>query len=642
MRKNRLSLLILTVTLAVGFVSTAFAGQEVVIRSVDTSRSPKTTLTVMLTEVDVASRLPKEQFEVLENDRIVKRFEVKDTATTRKPLGVVLAIDTSGSMAGDPLANAKTAAKAFIQAKRPVDKIAIVGFGSEPRMLVDFTTDVQVLNQAIDRLEALGETSLYDGVSMAIGLLDGVAAQRNLIVLSDGKDTVSKTSLDEILGKAANSGSTVYSIALESPEFQGDALKNLSAQTQGRYLTASDAPALTGLYKGLASDLHNQYEISYVSKATEKNLKIAVSAKLGTLVVKGAKTVANPNHRPIKTQISPAVVEEARSILSTDSPIVAILGLFGVFAAVTLFLYSILGVVFPEHSLLKKQIDFYEEVFKKNHADAEASGKKAADFYQQLLGLTGSLAERRGLNQVIKDMLAKANIHLRPSEFIFLHLLGVLAFSILGLVLVNVWIATLFAVVGAAVPLLILQMMVEKRKQTFNNQLPDTLGLLAGSMRAGYSFLQAVNAVVEESAPHMSTEFKKVLVEARLGLSLEQALLNMAARLDSDDFRWVIMALNIQREVGGNLAELFDTLSETMRERERVRRHIKALTAEGRLSAIILFVMPFIMAVVLSFLNPTYLAPLFSTGLGRVLIVFALCMMATGALWLRKTVTIEV
>jgi tight adherence protein B len=135
-------------------------------------------------------------------------------------------------------------------------------------------------------------------------------------------------------------------------------------------------------------------------------------------------------------------------------------------------------------------------------------------------------------------------------------------------------------------------------------QLPDTLQLLAGTLKAGYGVLQAIDTVVKEVEDPTSTEFQRALTEARLGLPLEDSLGDMAERIDSDDFRWVVVAMNIQRQVGGNLAELLETVAATLRGREQVRRQISALSAEGRLSAIILIALPFVILGFLLMTNP--------------------------------------
>ncbi len=198
------------------------------------------------------------------------------------------------------------------------------------------------------------------------------------------------------------------------------------------------------------------------------------------------------------------------------------------------------------------------------------------------------------------------------------------------------------AVVGAAIPLIVLFMLIERRRKHFHEQLPDTLGLIAGSLRSGYSFLQAISVAVEETLPPTSTEFKRVLAENRLGRPLQESLENMAKRMQETDFDWTVMAINIQREVGGNLAEVLEIIADTVRERDRVRRQIRILTAEGRISVTILMVLPFFEAFLLYLMNPSYMSLLTTTRAGLVMLTIGLISMTLGYLWLRKIVYVEV
>ncbi len=172
--------------------------------------------------------------------------------------------------------------------------------------------------------------------------------------------------------------------------------------------------------------------------------------------------------------------------------------------------------------------------------------------------------------------------------------------------------------------------------------LPDTLQLMAGSLSAGYSMPQAVDTVVREGKPPISTEFNRALVETRLGVDLEDALDGIADRMASVDFTWVVMAIRIQREVGGNLAEVLTTVSATLRERERLRRQVQVLSAEGRLSAWILRMLPVVFALYLVIARPEYLEPLYTTVIGWIMIGGGVFLLAVGGFWLRKVVKVEV
>ena len=192
------------------------------------------------------------------------------------------------------------------------------------------------------------------------------------------------------------------------------------------------------------------------------------------------------------------------------------------------------------------------------------------------------------------------------------------------------------------VPLLVMRVRIDRRRRAFMDQLPQTLQLLAGSLRAGYGLLQAIDTVVKEAADPTSTEFARVLTEARLGLPLEQALEGMAQRLESEDFHWVVLAIGIQREVGGNLAELLTTVADTMRNRAALRRQIRVLSAEGRISAWVIGLMPFFVAFALQILNPGYVGALLEEFAGILMLIVGGLLLVVGAIWLRRIVQIEV
>jgi len=181
-----------------------------------------------------------------------------------------------------------------------------------------------------------------------------------------------------------------------------------------------------------------------------------------------------------------------------------------------------------------------------------------------------------------------------------------------------------------------------RRRTAFDEQLPNVLQLVAGSLQTGMSLSQALDAVVREDAQPASGEFARALGEARLGVNLDIALDGVADRLNSADLRWVIMTIRIQRETGGNLAEVLRNTVATMRERAYLRRQVRSLSAEGRLSAYVLLALPFVVAGWLLYSNPTYMHPLFSTVFGVLMLVISCVLVVIGALWMRRLINVEV
>jgi len=261
---------------------------------------------------------------------------------------------------------------------------------------------------------------------------------------------------------------------------------------------------------------------------------------------------------------------------------------------------------------------------------------------QQAMAMATRVADRAGLLTTTEQLLERADVPIRAAELLFY----VPAFAIVGFLLFAVLIGPLAGIVAAAViaigPFAYLNYSDRQRKSAFERLLPDTLILLASSLRAGFSLMQGLEAVAQETTDPMRKELQRVFTEVRLGRSIEDALGDAADRMDSDDLRWTVMAIRIQREVGGNLAVLLDTVADTMVKRERVRRELKALTAEGRLSAIVLSLLTPLLALAIWAIQPSYLQPLTHDFFGILGLIVAGVLTVVGWFWLQKIVDIEV
>jgi tight adherence protein B len=262
---------------------------------------------------------------------------------------------------------------------------------------------------------------------------------------------------------------------------------------------------------------------------------------------------------------------------------------------------------------------------------------------RRAVDLTESLAERQGFLDKVERMLERANLPIRPGEALFF----MAAATVVGFA--GAFVATQSLLVALVVGLIVvgaaifgLQFAAQRRLREFETQLPDALQLLAGTLRAGYSLPQGLDSVSNEMADPMGLELRRAITETQLGRELDQALANMADRLQSDDFAWVVMAIGIQREVGGNLAEVLLTVADTMIQRERLHREVSALTAEGRVSAAILALMPPGLGVAMYVMNPAYIARLFDNNIGLILVSLGAVSAVIGLFWMKKVVTIDV
>ncbi|GBD08033.1 hypothetical protein HRbin22_00262 [Candidatus Thermoflexus japonica] len=250
----------------------------------------------------------------------------------------------------------------------------------------------------------------------------------------------------------------------------------------------------------------------------------------------------------------------------------------------------------------------------------------------------------RGFAEDLRLQLARADLKVTPAEFLVIQIMT----AMIGLLLAQLFfrfvpLALLGLIAGFFAPRLYVAWRQRKRLQAFNAQLGDAINLMVNGLRAGYSILQAMEAVARELPPPISTEFDRVVKEQQLGLSLEQALNNMLRRVHSDDLEMLVTAILIQREVGGNLAEILDTISFTIRERVRIKGEIRVLTAQQTISGYVLMVLPIGLGLILFGINRDYMLNFFNSGiLGYFMIACTAVMMLIGYFVIQRIVRIEV
>jgi tight adherence protein B len=252
-------------------------------------------------------------------------------------------------------------------------------------------------------------------------------------------------------------------------------------------------------------------------------------------------------------------------------------------------------------------------------------------------------AESRGFSERLDGQLEAAGVSLRSGEFVVVSVGAALVGGLLGAALLrNLILALVVAGASAFVPTFLLRVALGRREEHLREQLPDVLTIMASSLRAGHSFMQSLDTVAKEIAQPAAGEFQRVVAEIRLGRPAEDALEALAERVQSDDFKWAVLAVNIQREVGGNLAEILDLVADTLRERAMLRRQIKVLTAEGRLSAWVLAILPIAIGLYMAATNPDYIGLLVTTTIGWVMLGTAGVLLVLGIFWMRKIVDIDV
>lgn len=628
----------LATLLTAGAIAAAQDGLSLTVQRADFESDGSTQVVVA---VDGATGdLPASAFSVAEDGQAIDGVEVTriEDAEEVEARNVVLLIDASGSTEGEPLDAAKAAATEFTRTVTDAGvDVGVVTFADEARLVQPPTDDVEAIVAAIAGVEADGETALFDAVLVGARTLQNLSGTRSMVVFSDGADTVENTGLDAAVTAAQTAEASVSSVALETGELDIAALERLADSTGGRLVQAANTQQLGDAFGEVATSLTNQFVLTYTSLQATGEFDLTVSVALDG--AEASDTIALLSPREGVAVGEPRVIETRDPGVFADRTILLVaLGLL--FLGLLVVLAFVLTPTGDQR--VAKTLERGLRVYRRSEGRPDRSADAGA-FGRRAVQIVASVPKPEGYDEKLQVSLDRAAWPLRSSEFTTLRVLAVVTGVLVGWGLFGQLILGLVgAVAGWLVPRLVLEQRVAARKARFLTQLPDTLQLLAGSLKAGYGILQGIDTIVKETSDPTSSEFRQVLTEARLGLPLEESLEGMAERIDSDDFRWVTVAINIQRRVGGNLAELLETVAETLREREMVRRQISALSAEGRLSAVILTLLPIVLGVYMFVVNPEYIGTLFEETIGQLMILGGVALMVVGVLWMRRLIDIDV
>jgi tight adherence protein B len=292
-------------------------------------------------------------------------------------------------------------------------------------------------------------------------------------------------------------------------------------------------------------------------------------------------------------------------------------------------LLALVLIAFPPVRVSKHRLGIASQ-----HRSLSDTGKRAVTAVDHLL-------ERRGKRRALENALDAADISMRPGELVSLVTAMVAVLGLIGLAIGGPLLAAIFAGVTVFATRAVVDIKSRKRRAAFAELLPDVLQLLTSSLRSGYGMTQALDAVAAEAQEPARAEFQRVLLETRVGRDLTEAMSDLAERMQSSDMEWVVSAMAIHQETGGNLAEILETVGGTIRERQRMVRQVATLTAEGRISAYILTGLPFVLAGILKITNPEYFDQL-SHGGGLIAVTVAGGLMVVGWIWMRRLVSIKV
>jgi tight adherence protein B len=602
---------------------------------------PAGAATVQITEAQNAKfpqksfvlSLPRQQslslarVHVTENGRGVLRAAVTPGSRAgAQKFGVVLAIDTSLSMHGSAIADAMNAARTFAGKRSPNLEVGVVLFNHNAAVALPLTTDAGKIGAALAATPQLHQgTRIYDATALAVRQL--VAAQvsvGSVLVLSDGADVGSQLSPRSVTAAAKHAHVRVFSVGLRSPSFDSTALRQL-ALTGGAYAEAAASGDLARIYGALAQQFSNEYLLTYQSLAP-----------LGSPVQVAVKVDG----------VGQATTRYTAPVLSNaDLPTAKVTGFWGssVAAVLAAALAALLigGIVFSGARILRPDVRSRIAEFAPGPAEQEVAPAERRRQSQLLADAERQLSKTPWWGR-FKEDVDVAKVQMPPIQVAALTLAATLFLVWLGAVpAANPALAFLFALTPVGVYFVITTLANRQRRQ-FDAQLADNLQVVASAMRAGHSFIGAMTVAVDDAAEPSRTELRTVVRDEQLGIPLDQACAAVARRMRSEEFEYVGLVAMLQRETGGNTAEVLDRVTETIRERFDLRRLVNTLTAQGRLGGMIVSLLPVALIAIISLGNPTYLDPLLHSSGGRVVLATGAVLIAIGWIAIRRIINIKV
>ena len=604
----------------------AAAAANVRLRGIDTSDFPRVRVTV------VTSKPTKKPPTVKEDGQPAAGLQAENLGREKS---VLLLLDRSRSMRGKSLTNAIAAIRAFVRSKRPADRIAVVTFGSRAGQVSGFSSSTIDADSALRSIEVDGRqgTALYDAIVLgAQALRAETNPGRVILVVTDGKDISSNANLRQAVAAARKARAVVFTVGIEGPQFTPGALRAIARRTGGVYRGAKSTTALKGIYATIGRELERTWRLEYLTagRGGEKHKLVISAAGQGSVAVPLSlpEGVGGSGSGSGSALPSAFYAPWGTAVLALAIGLLALLAVFLLFSKGS---SKLVGRLRPHVAPRPTQV-----------VRAKRGGRQRLEAFAGLFRATENAFGHTRHWRKVQRLLERADLPLKTVEFFYIVFGGAIVLGFLGAVSAQSSIVILILMaVGGAIPFGWVWYKARRRLNAFENQLPDLLISIAASLKAGHSFKQAIQGVVEEGYEPSGRELKRVLTETRLGRPMEDALAEMADRVGSENFAFIVTAVTLQSQVGGSLAGIFDMVADTVRNRQQFQRKIRALTAMGRMSAYVLVGLPFFMAGAISLINPGYMSPLFHSSTGHKLIFTGLSMMTFGSLILKKMVSFK-
>jgi tight adherence protein B len=558
---------------------------------------------------------------------VVEPSLVPASAAAPKTFGVVLVLDASYSMTGKPIAAAIKAEQAFAAQRNPNEELGVIEFNRETTVALPLTTSATKIAAALAKPPLITTgTHIYDAVAQAEAMLRSAGiSSGSIVVLSDGADTGSTKRVADVAQAALAANTKIYTVGLDDASYKPGALKALAKAGHGEYAQAK-AQALAPLFDQLSQQLSNQYLLQYKSLAGPNvPIHVNITVKGFPKAQTGYRTPALPASdvlaKPYKPSVGSRIWGSAITMI-----VLALLG-----AAVIALL--VIALLQPKRSGLPARMAEFVSI-RRLQRDKGQPATAAED--------AGPTSEARDLWTRFEETLEIAEITVPPEMIVA----GTFAATALTFLLIYAatgsgWWA-LFALV---IPYLSREWVVRtlaRRRNRFAEQLPDALQVVASALRSGHSFAGALAVVVESSSEPMKSEMQRVVADEQRGVPIQNSLGVVADRMASRDVEQLALVAQLQREAGGDAAEVVDRVAETVRERFDLKRLIATLTMQGRMSRWIVSALPIVVVLAIRLENPHYFHPLVASIGGRVVLGFAAAWAVAGSFVIKKIVEIEV
>lgn len=556
---------------------------------------------------------------------VVKPTLIPASEAAKKSFGVVLVLDTSYSMTGKPIAAAIRAEQAFAAQRNPNEELGLINFNRDTTVALRLTTSETKIAAALTKQPKIKTgTHIYDAVARAEAMLQSAGiSSGSIVVLSDGADTGSTKTKDQVGQAALSSNTRIYTIGLDDQTYKPGALKALAKAGHGQYAQAKTKD-LAPLFDQLSQELSNEYLLQYKSPAgPDKPIRVEVRIDGVGTAQAGYRTpalqVTKTAPAPYKPSIGSRIWGSAITML-----LLALL-CAAVIAGLVIVLLQ------PKRSGLPERMAEFISIrgLQRDKGEVATPREEAA---------------RGGRNwwTRFEEILEIAEIKVEPEMIVAGTIAATgMAFLLIYLATGSVW----WALLALVIPYLSREWVLRtlaRRRNKFAEQLPDALQVIGSALRSGHSFAGALAVVVESASEPMKSEMQRVVAAEQRGVPIQDSLNVVAERMASRDVEQLALVAQLQREAGGDAAEVIDTVAATVRERFDLKRLIHTLTMQGRMSRWIVSALPIFVVLVVRLEDPQYFHPLTSSLGGRIVLVLAAAWAVVGSFAIKKIVEIEV